>query len=808
MSSLSSLLNPNSNSDAPPQDEAAHEQGDGHHSPSDQRKPSLPSIAHVQSPEQHHVVLPHYTPPANRSSPPQAQDAIQALTALSASTAPIPTHWNGHTAPVDVQQARRESLDRRPGSAHSPTIELPPPPPIDAQRKLSSPTLDQYHVASRSPEQTRPSIVPPGNAAFTLPPLQNISSPVDGQMRRPSAVSTHDLSPASARATQMFPGSPADADESFKASAHAESSTSQAPVPSLVEPSNASKEDTGDLSPAHIKQEALAVPHTSSSIDARRSSLQINDMEPSKAISSLKRENSARHQSPLRESSVPMPSTEDVLADSTVSRKRPLPKKKGTATTMKKAPPSKKRKLESTRSDTPSSRMSRPAFKTGSSKGTPINSSPAPSNRSNSLDPDDDEEEEEEEEGTPVSDDLYCLCRRPDTGTFMIGCDGCDDWFHGKCVSIEERDKNLIDKFMCPRCTEAGTGRTTWKRICRRSGCRLPARVGKNKQGNNGSKYCSDQCGVTFFRQMTAAARGNEQAGKNRSTRRKSAHVPSDSQASSDLGARGGVLAPAEVRALLDSSQSLDDFKKLGEGVLSPPATPDGKPSGVDTHRGDYTELETQRLADIMAKKDASRVRHQLLKDRQLFINMTKQAASRACAENELKPKEYCGFDPRLEWSEEQFAIWRASPIGEQAFTLGTLATEQSGDEPMIDEGDDNEGVFAHINICDKKKCARHLEWVKLATDDVRFEMSDNSDRMRGLDREEREIRERATLRMRSGGELQGEGSVEVHDPKIQSRVRDDVKSQEAAVAPSQPAPESVVPALPPSEVMQIDTTA
>jgi COMPASS component SPP1 len=187
---------------------------------------------------------------------------------------------------------------------------------------------------------------------------------------------------------------------------------------------------------------------------------------------------------------------------------------------------------------------------------------------------------------------------------------------------------------------------------------------------------------------------------------------------------------------------------------------------------------------------------------------MTKQAASRACAENELKPKEYCGFDPRLEWSEEQFAIWRASPIGEQAFTLGTLATEQSGDEPMIDEGDDNEGVFAHINICDKKKCARHLEWVKLATDDVRFEMSDNSDRMRGLDREEREIRERATLRMRSGGELQGEGSVEVHDPKIQSRVRDDVKSQEAAVAPSQPAPESVVPALPPSEVMQIDTTA
>ena len=616
------------------------------------------------------------------------------------------------------------------------------------------------------------------------------------------------MSPTSARAAHVPPGSAVNADESEKVNAHADPSTSQAPVPSLVEPSTTAKEGADEMSPAHIKQENLSVPQPASPIDARRPSLQTSDMEPSKTISSLKRENSARHQSPLRESSVPMPSTEDVNAESAIPRKRPLPKKKGQATTMKKAPPSKKRKLESTRSDTPSSRMSRPAFKTGSSKGTPVGSSPAPSDRSGSVDPD--EDEEEEEEGTPVSDDLYCLCRRPDTGTFMIGCDGqCDDWFHGKCVGIEERDKNLIDKFMCPRCTEAGIGRTTWKRICRRSGCRLPARVGKNKHGSDGSKYCSDECGVLFFRQMTAAARGSEQAGKSRSSRRKSHHIPSESQTSNDLGARGGVLAPAEVRALLDSSQSLDEFKKLGEGVLSPPATPDGKKNGDGKYQGEYTELETQTLAEITTKKDASRVRHQLLKDRQQFINMTKQAAARACAENELKPKDYCGFDPRLEWSEDQFAIWRASLIGEQAFALGTLAIEQSGNEHMVDEDDDNEGIFATVHICEKKKCARHLEWVKLATDDVRFEMSDNSDRMRGLDREEKEIRERAALRMRSGGELQGEGSVEVHGLDVQPPARNGVvNNQDAIAAPPPPAPESVLPAIPPSDAMQIDTNA
>jgi len=637
-----------------------------------------------------------------------------------------------------------------------------------------------------------------GDAAFTLPSLQNVTSTMDAHARRPSAVSTSELSPS--HATQLSTG-PMSQDGGDQASTHA---ASQAHIPSLVEPSDATKRDSGDLSPAHIKQESLTVP--ASPVDARRPSMQLNDMEPSKAISTLKRENSARHQSPLRESSVPMPSTEDAVTESSIPRKRPLPKKKGTATTTKKAPAAKKRKVESSRSDTPSSRMQ--AFKTGSSKGTPVNSSPVPSDRSGSVDPEDDDEEEEE--GTPVSDDLYCICRRPDTGTFMIGCDGpCEDWCHGKCVGISESDKNLIDKFMCPACTEKGIGRTTWKRMCRRSGCRQPARLGKNKQGNDGSKYCSDECGVRFFRQMTERTRQDEYAAKNRSSRRKSGHIPSDSNGSNDLGARGGVLAPTEVRALLDSSRSLDEFKKLGEGVLSPPATPDGKSGGNagDTTQGDFTEMEVRSLADITAKKNDSRIRHQLLKDRQLFINMTKQAASRACTENQLKPKDYCGFDPRLEWSEEQFALWRNSPVGKQAFELETLAVEHSGDDDMVDADDEDAGILGPVKVCDKKKCPRHLEWLKLATDDVRFEMSDNGDRMRALDREEREIRERAALRLRAGGELQGEGSVEVHSEVIdvQSNVVEDVAmTQDSAVAaPLPPAPESVVPALPPSEAME-----
>lgn len=35
----------------------------------------------------------------------------------------------------------------------------------------------------------------------------------------------------------------------------------------------------------------------------------------------------------------------------------------------------------------------------------------------------------------------------------MIGCDGgCEDWYHGKCVSIDEADSELIDNYICTYC--------------------------------------------------------------------------------------------------------------------------------------------------------------------------------------------------------------------------------------------------------------------------------------------------------------------------------------------------------------------
>ena len=124
--------------------------------------------------------------------------------------------------------------------------------------------------------------------------------------------------------------------------------------------------------------------------------------------------------------------------------------KKGTASTVKKPV---RRKTDtkgkdgtplSQRSGTPaSSRASKtPAPGAGrkQTSATPLQSSPPPSSAGVGHEGDDDDD----------NTDLFCVCRKPDDHTWMIACDGpCEDWFHGRCVDMDEEKGKLIDKYFC-----------------------------------------------------------------------------------------------------------------------------------------------------------------------------------------------------------------------------------------------------------------------------------------------------------------------------------------------------------------------
>ena len=53
----------------------------------------------------------------------------------------------------------------------------------------------------------------------------------------------------------------------------------------------------------------------------------------------------------------------------------------------------------------------------------------------------DEDEFEDEGENSDSEDDpdrLWCICKRPHNNRFMICCDVCEDWFHGKCVHVSK----------------------------------------------------------------------------------------------------------------------------------------------------------------------------------------------------------------------------------------------------------------------------------------------------------------------------------------------------------------------------------
>ncbi|KAL8949523.1 MAG: hypothetical protein Q9222_004380 [Ikaeria aurantiellina] len=528
------------------------------------------------------------------------------------------------------------------------------------------------------------------------------------------------------------------------------------------------------------------------------------------------------------------------------NRKRPAPKK-GTATTVK--PAAKKRKvdtLESVENASPLAHSGTPASSRASKTPAPRGrkQESATPQRSSSIANDDDEDE----------DGVFCICRGPDNHTWMIACDGpCEDWFHGRCIDMSEKDGELIEKYYCmtpfprapgwtllndcpgPNCTEEGHGETLWKRMCRLDDCRRPARTNGPKK----SKYCSDEHGCEFMRRQ-ALKKGEEEDKKkmgentplttaSKKGGRKTNNSFMDSGLSDSTNTQnqmpdsslqppmkddgqdntsgktsrhcGGILQPAELKALTNGVNNISDFHKLGNGMPIPPpptASKHPKESGdvktedpppaepLNINQIPYTPTETSHLEILNAKKDELRSRKKLLDERDTFLTLVRERAKGIL--DELKKKEnikdICGFDTRLIWSDEEFDIWRKSPEGMRDLQERKLSAPTQLDIPKdlsshffssgdnmtngIDEeqqqhpaastnGDTvstvpNDGEQSAEDefgkgVCQKKRCERHKAWYKLQQQEIAFAKDEVRQGMRKLDEEEKGVRDRAKIR-------------------------------------------------------------
>ena len=86
---------------------------------------------------------------------------------------------------------------------------------------------------------------------------------------------------------------------------------------------------------------------------------------------------------------------------------------------------------------------------------------------------DEDEEEGDDDDdsdsGSWASEDdpdrLWCICQQPHSNKFMICCDQCLEWFHGKCVGITKAQGKEMEEagqdWRCPTCIELNNTETT-----------------------------------------------------------------------------------------------------------------------------------------------------------------------------------------------------------------------------------------------------------------------------------------------------------------------------------------------------------
>ncbi|KAI7977947.1 hypothetical protein EIK77_009487 [Talaromyces pinophilus] len=133
--------------------------------------------------------------------------------------------------------------------------------------------------------------------------------------------------------------------------------------------------------------------------------------------------------------------------------------------------------------------------------------------------------------------------------------------------------------------------------MCRLKGCRKPARVTKPRT----SKYCSDEHGREFMRQMTGQLKST-QAGSTSmltpsaldrvreiSRNRDSRSVDGDGDSVMDtndeddehdhrgrpvpeeLGSRGGILTASDLKAVIMGVSSSVEFRRLGNTLITPP---------------------------------------------------------------------------------------------------------------------------------------------------------------------------------------------------------------------------------------------
>lgn len=300
----------------------------------------------------------------------------------------------------------------------------------------------------------------------------------------------------------------------------------------------------------------------------------------------------------------------------------------------------------------------------------------------------DDEYDSAEDDYDEEDGEVYCICRKPDDGTPMVCCDGCDEWYHIKCVGLHKDEvNNLLVKYYCPKCIDEGKGESVFRIECAIPWCHKAA-LPETKHQFCGPQHHEDWILYHIKRSDPSFQLKSKDAQtlyngwiirmKKRHgdtwQPRQVAKVLEDKMGSlsiqeSEKPTLGGALKIGELKALIDSVESIEDFKSLGNKAYRT-FRPD---PNVNIKSRSYLTQDEEGKASLEH-------RFAVLKE---LLDLRREVFLKAKATH--KPRVYCGYDDRL-------------------------ANNYGAFKKVMDEGD------ARYNPCEQKNCRRHNDWVKNET--------------------------------------------------------------------------------------------
>ncbi|KAI0476234.1 hypothetical protein GGR56DRAFT_460153 [Xylariaceae sp. FL0804] len=336
----------------------------------------------------------------------------------------------------------------------------------------------------------------------------------------------------------------------------------------------------------------------------------------------------------------------------------------------------------------------------------------------------DEQPEQQSSSDAETDNGPYCLCRGPDDHRWMIGCDVCEDWFHGECVDLDkETGERLVERFVCPNCSDGRRNYTKYRKTCSLAGCRAPARLydsnktSKNKKGSSGGGgggdgdgdrsvfCCNDHCDAWWAALL--------------------ATLPAVAASRNAVE----VLTQQDFMGLLASTAEKGGWK-LGDKPFGSVEGLWGS-NGLPARAGVLSDEEQVFLQTSAAERLAlgnEVVQYKKMMQLVDWANQRRQAA----VEAGRFTKDSCGYDRRLDTvsTRVQFAAWLDTPEGQATFKAGRLLDDAPPPPPppqdmdgaavAVDDTAAATTTTTMRGACDRKRCKPHAGWYKLLMSAVR----------------------------------------------------------------------------------------